>query len=521
MVTGAVDVRRPIVHLGGRADDGNGMRTRTMAWYLVVVVAAIAGLSVVPDDTWAQTAVAVGIGYLAVAAIVVGVLRYRPVGRLAWWAFALGLFLNVSGQVVEAVAGRVLRIETFPSVADLCYLGLYPPLLAGLVLLVRLRSERRDWAAVVDAAVITTGLGLLSWVFLIRPATDDPSLSTIGHLVSVAYPVGDILLLATMMRLLLGGGGRNTAFRLITASLGLFLAGDAAWAVINLLGWVPSHLPSYLLNTVFLLAYAVFGAAALHPSMRAVAQPAPAREVRLSPIQLGVLTAASLIAPGLLAAEVANRAVVDGPAIVVGSVVLFLLVVTRMAQLLRQVDAQSRRLAELVRIDELTGLPNRRALVSALPAAIEQASRTGARLTLGVVDLDHFKNFNDEYGHQAGDQLLRGAAAAWTAQLRAVDYLGRHGGEEFLALFPGADVEEAAEVLQRLRAATPAGQSFSAGVATWDGTESADELISRADRALYRAKAFGRRRTVAAPSAAPAEPVTASGEVAPSPAAAR
>jgi diguanylate cyclase (GGDEF)-like protein len=480
-------------------DDGKDMRSRAMSGYLAVAVAAIAGFSFVRAETWPHIAVAVGTGYLAVAAIVLGLRRHRPAGRLAWWVFAGGLFLNVSGQVVEAVAGRVLHIETFPSVADVCYLGLYPLVLTGLVVLVRLRSQRRDWAAVVDAAIITTGLGLLSWVFLIRPAAHDPTLGTLGHLVSVAYPVGDILLLAMMLRLLLGGGGRSVAFGLMAGSLGCFLAGDTLWAVINYQGWVPGRLSGYLLRSLFLVAYVLFGAAALHPSMRAVAQQAAARNVRLSAAQLVALAGASLIAPGLLAAEVARHEVVDGFAIAAGSVVLFLLVVTRMAQLLGQVDGQARRLQQLVRIDDLTGLPNRRALATALPAALELARRTGRPLTLAVLDLDHFKDFNDEHGHQAGDRLLHGAAAAWSGQLRAVDYLVRHGGEEFLVLFPGADAAEAGAVLQRLRAATPAGQSFSAGVASWDGTESTDELITRADRALYRAKAAGRGRTEAAP----------------------
>lgn len=474
------------------------MRSRAMAWYLLAAASAIAGYYFVDELTWPQTALAVGVGYLAVAAIAAGVRRHRPAGRLAWWAFALGLFLNVSGQVVEAVTERVLHLEPFPSVADVCYLGLYPAVLAGLVLLVRLRSARRDWAAVVDAMIITTGLGLLSWVFLIRPAAHDPTLGSLGHIVSIAYPVGDILLLAMMMRLLLGGGGRNVAFGLMTGSLGCFLVGDTIWAVINYQGWVPGGLAGYLIDALFLLAYVLLGAAGLHPSMQAVAQRAPARHVRLSLAQLAALAGASLIAPGLLAAEVIAHAVVDGAAIVVGSVVLFLLVVTRMAQLLRQVDAQARRLQELIRIDDLTGLPNRRALATALPAALEQAHRTGDPLTLALLDLDHFKDFNDAHGHQAGDRLLQAAATAWTRQLRAVDYLVRHGGEEFLVIFPGADAAAAAAVLQRLRTATPDGQSFSAGVATWDSLESTDELITRADRALYRAKALGRGRTEAA-----------------------
>jgi diguanylate cyclase (GGDEF)-like protein len=169
-----------------------------------------------------------------------------------------------------------------------------------------------------------------------------------------------------------------------------------------------------------------------------------------------------------------------------------------MAQLLREVDLQAHQLRRLARVDELTGLPNRRAWTNELPLAIERARRSAEPLIVAMIDLDFFKRFNDEFGHPAGDRMLKGAAAAWTGQLRAVDQLARYGGEEFIALVPGASLDEAIEVLARLRAVTPAGQSFSAGVAAWDGVETSDELVARADRALYQAKAEGRRRTVVA-----------------------
>jgi diguanylate cyclase (GGDEF)-like protein len=114
------------------------------------------------------------------------------------------------------------------------------------------------------------------------------------------------------------------------------------------------------------------------------------------------------------------------------------------------------------------------------------------------LDLDHFKRYNDSNGHQGGDRLLKSAAAAWTAQLRQVDVLARYGGEEFIALLPGCGATAAADVLQRLRAATPDGQTFSAGIATWDGQETAEQLIARADAALYQAKEAGRDRSVVA-----------------------
>jgi diguanylate cyclase (GGDEF)-like protein len=224
-------------------------------------------------------------------------------------------------------------------------------------------------------------------------------------------------------------------------------------------------------------------------------------ERSLSRPLLLVLTGASLIAPGLLAMELLRGRVVDGLAIVISSIALFLLVITRMAQLLREIDTQAQQLRRLARVDELTGLPNRRSWSSELPQAVERARRDGGTLVVAMLDLDHFKKFNDEFGHPAGDRLLKGAAAAWTAELRAVDQLARYGGEEFIVLLPDATGAETVEILARLRAATPAGQSFSAGAAVWNGADTSDELVARADQALYQAKAAGRRQTVVASDA--------------------
>ena len=92
----------------------------------------------------------------------------------------------------------------------------------------------------------------------------------------------------------------------------------------------------------------------------------------------------------------------------------------------------------LARTDELTGLPNRRAWDVTIREAVAEGSRFGGRLCVGVVDLDHFKEFNDRHGHQAGDRMLKSAAAAWRDALREGDTLARYGGEEFAVALPDA-----------------------------------------------------------------------------------
>lgn len=156
------------------------------------------------------------------------------------------------------------------------------------------------------------------------------------------------------------------------------------------------------------------------------------------------------------------------------------------------------RLERMAHTDDLTGLVNRRAWDQALEREVARARREHEPLAVAMLDLDRFKSYNDRHGHQAGDRVLREAASAWRTVLRESDLLARYGGEEFAVALPGCDLERAEDLVDRLREATPAGQSCSAGLACWDGVESADQLLGRADSALYDAKQAGRNRTVVA-----------------------
>ncbi len=152
----------------------------------------------------------------------------------------------------------------------------------------------------------------------------------------------------------------------------------------------------------------------------------------------------------------------------------------------------------LARSDALTGLPNRRALDDQLPREMARALRAETPLCLAIIDIDHFKTYNDTHGHLAGDAVLRDCARAWDGQLRGEDTILRFGGEEFLIILPNCALADAAEIVERLRGATPDGQTCSAGLAVWGRGESVDDLVGRADAALYEAKESGRDRLVAA-----------------------
>jgi len=459
---------------------------------------AVGAFFFAPQDGVVPVVWQVAVGWSGAAAVLAGIRLHRPPAAGAWYLFAAGVFLNSSGIGVEAFLTRGGRTVDPPSVVDAFYLGLYPAVVAGLIMLIVRRTPRREWASLLDAMTISTGLGLLVWVFIVRPSFGDPSFSPLGQVVVVAYPIADIVVLAMIVRLLVGAGRRGTSYWVLAATVTMFLAGDIGWAAINQLGLEPGPHASTLLAMLFLSGYSMFGVAALHPSVHDVVERGPTRQSRLSPAMLTVLTTVSLIAPCLLIVEVVRHQVDDGIAIAVGSMSLFLLVITRMAGLFHEVEGQTEQLKELTEVDELTGLPNRRAWAFELPRAIERARRSRMPLSVAMLDLDHFKAFNDDNGHPAGDRLLKAASAAWLEQVREIDLLVRYGGEEFILLLADTQRGPAIDVLARMRAATPQGQTFSAGLAVWDGTETSDELIERADRALYRAKWDGRNRTVVA-----------------------
>jgi len=148
-------------------------------------------------------------------------------------------------------------------------------------------------------------------------------------------------------------------------------------------------------------------------------------------------------------------------------------------------------LRELSERDALTGVLNRRAWDQLLSSALRKGTQP---LHVALLDIDHFKAYNDLNGHPAGDALLRRAARAWRSAVRAGDVLARYGGEEFAVLLAGCEEDRAMEIAERLRQATSDGQRVSIGVARWDGREGADSLVNRADRALYEAKRAGRNR---------------------------
>jgi diguanylate cyclase (GGDEF)-like protein/PAS domain S-box-containing protein len=272
------------------------------------------------------------LGLSGVVAIVVGIRMHRPKAQLAWWLFAAGQFLYFSGDLYTYGYRKVFGVDVpFPSPGDAFYLMVYPVLLAGLFVLVKQRNPRRDRSALIDALILTIGVGLLSWVFLIAPNLHVTDQNWFVTTLGAAYPFGDVLLLAGLIRLAVDGGRRTTAFWLMVGSIVCLLTTDSAYNLALLQGTFNYQL-SYDAGWIFY--YLLWGAAALHPSMRTLEEPAEEQRTRLTPLRLTLLGGACLIAPGIRFAQSIHDT--DVLVLIVGSAVLFLLVVARMAGLVRQ-----------------------------------------------------------------------------------------------------------------------------------------------------------------------------------------
>jgi hypothetical protein len=307
-------------------------RRRTLwAWYLAAMAVLTVAYEFVPP--FKGDALTINfIGLTSPLAIGFGMWINRPRARLAWSLLLVGQFLYFAGDSYTYSYPQILGGTVgFPSAGDAIYLTVYPVLVAGLLLLVRRRNPTPDRAAGIDALILTTGFALLSWVFLIAPNVHASGLSILAKAVSAAYPFGDVLLLAAVIRLAVDAGKRAPAFYLLTTSIVALLLTDCAYNY-ALLKNAYHH---QLFYDVGWIAYLVlWGTAALHPSMRTLEEPAVNYRPRLTRARLLLLAVACMIAPAIRFEQ--NFHNVDALVIIAASAVLFLLVVARMAGLVRQ-----------------------------------------------------------------------------------------------------------------------------------------------------------------------------------------
>ena len=300
---------------------------RLMTAYLVFVV-GVACVSLTVGA--AHLPLEALMGLASATAVLTGVLVHRPAHRWPWLALAAGLLVFTAGDTYYDVQEQYFR-SSDPSPADACFLAVYPLFAAGLFGLVAYRRLHRDLASLLDALIVTAGLGLPVWIYLVQPVAALDGLSWQQRAISIAYPLGDLVLLALVARLLAAGprSGHHRTLQLLGLGTVTLLGFDITYGILQL---NESRAPDTLLDAGWILFYTTWGLAALHPSMARLTAPEPRPESLHPPWRrLALLTMATLIAPCILVIEERTGSVRHATVLATFSTVLFLLVILRLA----------------------------------------------------------------------------------------------------------------------------------------------------------------------------------------------
>jgi two-component system, cell cycle response regulator len=443
----------------------------------------------------------------------------RTVGRVrvAWRLLAVSNVLWLAGEVAW-VAYDAFRPggAPVPSVADVGWMLRYVAALAAVLIGLRVGSLLRGASALLDAVLVAVGVAALCWRLFISPLI--PGTWTAAEVATLAYPVFAVSIMSVLIGVLLSGHRRvPVSMLLVCAAFGVSAIGDVGFSYLVVANSYTTAFGGASWWNMFWEAAAVLLclAAVLAVQQRegAVERPELDRDVATLPALVAAITVGGLALADSARAGRLNPVTLG----VAGLMVAGLLV--RQSMALRDRTRMADTLHRAAITDGLTALYNRRFMDELLRIEAERAVRNRSPLSLIMVDLDRFKNINDEYGHPAGDGALVQTADRLRRAVRACDVTARYGGEEFVCLLPDTSEDTALEVAEQLRLAvcsTPAAVTHgssavltaSLGVATVepgdrDSTVEVDRLVHAADQALYRAKASGRNRVVGSHRPAP------------------
>ena len=361
---------------------------------------------------------------------------------MPWLLLAAANACFIAGQLSFLVAERIHAVLPFPSFADILYLMEYPFYAAAALVFIRFRSPERDRRSVLDALTLTVGLALLSWLYVVLPYARDPALTWLQKTVAAAYPLGDVLVLAMVARLLAPETMRSRAVQLLTAGTVGLLTADVLYGLIQLHGTFHN---GTAVDLGWAVLYAAWGAAALHPSMAQLTDPVAAQPAEASPLRLFVLMLGALIAPAVLLVGSLRGHFPDGSFIAVFSAALYLLVLTRLSDTAgshrralgreRAVRQAGASLASAGRVEAAAAAAGSAAAALAVPADCQG-------LLLAVRDSDGYRVVSGAGPlPPAGPGQLGELAASWPGLLAGQHPAfvpAAHLGES-AALYPGCE----------------------------------------------------------------------------------
>ena len=415
--------------------------------------------------------------------------------RTAWIVILIGQACFLIGDVCLSLLEHLFHSDAYPNVGDFFYVGGYPFIAVGLVMLLRTRGTSRDAGGVIDGFIVATSIGVLLWVFFVEPTAFDNTLPVFERLISVAYPAGDLLLIAIGAQLAVRQVRRQAPYWILAVSLLALLVSDLGYLYQSLYGVYTERDP---IDFGWWISYALIVAVLLHPKVGEIAAAPNRSRPSLSPRRILLLSLVTIAAPLTIAARSAAGASLQLPVLLGGTVVLFGLVVLRLVVMARELEHSRTLLLHEATHDALTGLGNR----TLFSDQVDQALADDVPVAVLCLDLDDFKLVNDSLGHPAGDVVLQVVGERLLGLLRPGDAVARLGGDEFAMMVTGPDAATGAAVAERAISAIcqtigiPDGpivrSNVSIGIAHSSSDSSVEALLRDADIAMYLAKQSGK-----------------------------
>lgn len=426
-----------------------------------------------------------------------------PRARRAWACIAGATLCYFVGDLTWAVYEVGLGESPFPSPADAFYLVFYPLLLAGLLLFpVASRSARERRQLTLDLGTVFVAGSMAIWYLVLGPTATSTEGGALSAVLSAAYPVGDLVLLFGIATVLARGStaASRGSLQLLMLGLACFVFADVGFGYLSLNdGYRSGDWP----DTMWMAANVLIAASGWRQC-----RPSPARALaderrrvfRISMLPYGAI----VLVWGMVMFAARHEPVFPMVGLLVGGLLLMVLVFVRQLTAVREHAALMEEYHHLASTDTLTGLRNRRRFLEEAERELARAERASRPVSVLMIDVDRFKDVNDTFGHAVGDEALCKIADDLREALREGDLIGRCGGDEFAALLPDCDAEQAATVAARIQAARsrawrnngsePIDLRVSVGVVTARHGD-LDRLLALADAALYDAKESGRACT--------------------------
>jgi diguanylate cyclase (GGDEF)-like protein len=416
--------------------------------------------------------------------------------RRSWWLIGFAAFSQIIAEAIWFYNQTILKIDPFPSLADIFYLFYYLALFAAVLSLPFAPPRRQERALMVmDITIVMVVAILFMYYFVLTPLLQNlDSLETFELFVSFLYPCADLLVLAGLFSFLQRDVERvsREIILFLCASMLLTLLADAGWMALD------NFLDLYTetaFNWLWTLSALCMLMAACWQASRPIPQPANA-SIRFRPLLRDVALYFATGAAFLLMLVSTIEAKIADPrafTVILTGVALGALVMLRQYVLLVENRRLYREMERLATIDQLTGLNNRRSFDHAIETEARRAERFNHPYAVLMMDVDNFKLYNARFGHLGGDVMLKRVAELLLMNLRTTDFVARFGGDEFVAILPETERANAQRVAEKIM--NEAKDHFiqesigiSVGVAVWQPGLSYLEVIDAADQQLYKNK---------------------------------